>query len=180
MAKVFECELDGAVLRGEDDDDLVANVWRHVADAHPELVGTVAREDILASAREEGPAFADFRVHAALPALDLERARRFYAEKLGLTPTAETEKGLTYACGAGSGFFLYPSAIPSRGGHTQIGIEVPSLDAAMAELRSRGVAFEDYDTGELRTVDGIVGARGGPRGAWFKDSEGNLVGVVQF
>ena len=55
MAKVFECSLDGTLIRGADDDELVANVWRHVEGAHPELVGRVAREDILASAREMGP-----------------------------------------------------------------------------------------------------------------------------
>jgi hypothetical protein len=53
MAKVFECERDGVVLRGADDDELIANVERHVADAHPDLVGKVSREDVLAAAREE-------------------------------------------------------------------------------------------------------------------------------
>jgi hypothetical protein len=52
MAKVFECERDGVVMRGEDDDELVANVERHVADAHPDLVGKLSRHDILASATE--------------------------------------------------------------------------------------------------------------------------------
>ena len=53
MAKVFECERDGVVLRGADDDELIANVERHDADAHPDLVGKVSREDVLAAAREE-------------------------------------------------------------------------------------------------------------------------------
>jgi hypothetical protein len=53
MAKVFECERDGVAIRGEDDDELVANVERHVADAHPDLVGKLSRDDILASATEE-------------------------------------------------------------------------------------------------------------------------------
>jgi hypothetical protein len=52
MAKVFECEMDGALLRGEDDDELVANVERHLGEAHPDLVGTLSREQILASAKE--------------------------------------------------------------------------------------------------------------------------------
>jgi hypothetical protein len=52
MAKLFECERDGVVMRGEDDDELVANVERHVADAHPDLVGKLTRDDILASANE--------------------------------------------------------------------------------------------------------------------------------
>lgn len=52
MAKEFECERDGVVIRGADDDELVANVERHVAEAHPDLVGKVRREDIIAAARE--------------------------------------------------------------------------------------------------------------------------------
>jgi hypothetical protein len=52
MAKVFECERDGVVIRGEDDDELLANVQRHIADAHPDLVGKLSRDDFLAIARE--------------------------------------------------------------------------------------------------------------------------------
>jgi hypothetical protein len=53
MAKVFECERDGVVIRGEDDDELLADVERHVADAHPDLVGKLSRADILAIAKDE-------------------------------------------------------------------------------------------------------------------------------
>ena len=52
MAKVFECERDGAVIPGEDEDELVVNVERHVAEAHPDLVGKLSREQILAGAKE--------------------------------------------------------------------------------------------------------------------------------
>ena len=52
MAKAFECERDGVVIRGEDDDELVATVERHIADAHPDLVGKLSRGQILAMARE--------------------------------------------------------------------------------------------------------------------------------
>jgi hypothetical protein len=51
MAKEFECERDGVVIRGEDDDELVANVERHIADAHPDLVGKLSRDDVLATAK---------------------------------------------------------------------------------------------------------------------------------
>jgi hypothetical protein len=51
MAKQFECERDGVVIRGEDDDELVANVERHVAEAHPDLVGKLTRDDVLATAK---------------------------------------------------------------------------------------------------------------------------------
>jgi hypothetical protein len=52
MAKTFECERDGVVIRGADDDELAANVDRHVAEAHPDLVGKLSRDDILAAATE--------------------------------------------------------------------------------------------------------------------------------
>lgn len=52
MSKEFECERDGVVIRGADDDELGANVERHIAEVHPDLVGKVAREDILAAAKE--------------------------------------------------------------------------------------------------------------------------------
>jgi len=122
--------------------------------------------------------FDQFHVYAALPATDLARARRFYAETLGLTPEQRADE-LRYECG-GSAFFVFPTSISSRGGHTQAGIEVPDIKAAVAELKSRGVTFEEYDTPELRTVDGIATQPGGDRAAWFTDSEGNMLALVQF
>jgi catechol 2,3-dioxygenase-like lactoylglutathione lyase family enzyme len=122
----------------------------------------------------------EYRVHTALPAIDIERAKRFYAEKLGLAPTQQRPDGLRYDCADGTALFLFPTSTSDRGGHTQAGIEVPDIEAAVVELRLRGVAFEEYDTPELKTVDGIATEPGGDRAAWFKDSEGNLLGLVQF
>lgn len=122
----------------------------------------------------------EYRIHTALPATDLARAKRFYAEKLDLEPTAQRAQGLRYAFADGTAIFLFPTSISNRGGHTQVGIEVPDIEAAVIELKSRGVVFEEYQTPELRTVDGIATEPGGDRGAWFKDSEGNLLGLVQF
>jgi catechol 2,3-dioxygenase-like lactoylglutathione lyase family enzyme len=119
------------------------------------------------------------RVYAALPAADLDRAKRFYDEKLGLTSQALPDE-LRYECGDGSAFLVFATSISSRGGHTQAGIEVADIEATVAELRSRGVIFEEYDTPELRTVDGIATQPGGDRAAWFKDTEGNMLALVQF
>jgi predicted enzyme related to lactoylglutathione lyase len=119
------------------------------------------------------------RVYAALPAADLDRAKRFYDEKLGLT-SQELPDELRYECGDGSAFLVFATSISSRGGHTQAGIEVADIEATVAELRSRGVIFEEYDTPELRTVDGIATQPGGDRAAWFKDTEGNMLALVQF
>ena len=125
-------------------------------------------------------------VATRLPAQDLERARRFYAEKLGLHPLEERPGGLRYRCGD-SYFALFASAGAPLGTHTQMGWEVDDIEAAVAELRARGVVFEEYDLPGLKTVNGIADVEGnypskggvGERGAWFRDSEGNLIGIGQ-
>jgi hypothetical protein len=87
---------------------------------------------------------------------------------------------LQYALGNGSGIVVFPSSVTNRGGHTQAGIEVDDIDAAVRELRSRGVTFEEYHTSNFETSDGIATETDGSRAAWFKDSEGNLLVVVEF
>ncbi|MEO3756199.1 VOC family protein [Streptomyces sp. B6B3] len=124
------------------------------------------------------------RVATRLPAQDLERARRFYAERLGLRPVDERPGGLLYRC-AGTEFALFQSTGASSGTFTQMAFEVGDLDAVMAGLRRRGVVFEEVDVPGLRTRDGIAEVEGnypskgarGERGAWFRDSEGNMLGV---
>lgn len=127
----------------------------------------------------------DGRVATRLPAQDLERARAFYAEKLGLEPIERREGGLRYVCTAGE-FALFDSAGSASGDHTQMGWEVDDIEATVRDLRRRGVVFEEYDLPGLKTVDGIAEIKGnypskgsGERGAWFRDSEGNLLGIGQ-
>jgi catechol 2,3-dioxygenase-like lactoylglutathione lyase family enzyme len=127
----------------------------------------------------------DSNVATRLPAKDLARARRFYAEKLGLEPTEERPGGLRYQCGNGN-FALFQSAGAASGTHTQMGWEVADIEATVSELRMRGVVFEEYDQPGLKTVNGIANIEGnypskgvGERAAWFKDSEGNLIGIGQ-
>ena len=126
------------------------------------------------------------RVATRLPAQDLDRARRFYSERLGLEPVDERPGGLLYRCG-GTDFALFQSTGASPGTFTQMGWEVADLEQVVAELRRRGVVFEEVDMPGLRTKEGIAeidgnypskGARG-ERGAWFRDSEGNLLGIGQ-
>jgi len=119
----------------------------------------------------------DARIDAALPASDLERARRFYEEKLGLTPASEFEGGLVYEGAEGTRFLLFPSFGAPSGDHTQIGFTVSDFDAEVAELRSRGVVFEEYDLPGLKTVDGVAEFAAG-KTAWFKDSEGNVLSIA--
>jgi catechol 2,3-dioxygenase-like lactoylglutathione lyase family enzyme len=124
-------------------------------------------------------------VATRLPAQDLDRARRFYAEKLGLEPVEERPGGLLYRCGTGS-FAVFQSAGTAAGTYTQMGWEVADIVATVAALRSRGVVFEEYNLPGLETRDGVATIQGnypskgtGEYGAWFKDSEGNLLGIGQ-
>jgi catechol 2,3-dioxygenase-like lactoylglutathione lyase family enzyme len=127
----------------------------------------------------------DARVATRIPAQDLARARRFYAEKLGLEPIEEREGGLLYRCASGE-FALFASAGAASGTSTQMGFEVDDIEATVAELRRRGVVFEQVDIPGLETVDGIAEIAGNypskgtdDRGAWFRDSEGNLLAIGQ-
>jgi catechol 2,3-dioxygenase-like lactoylglutathione lyase family enzyme len=125
-------------------------------------------------------------VSARIPARDLERARAWYAEKLGLTPSEERPGGLRYRCGD-SWFALFESSGSASGDHTQMSWEVDDIEGTVAELRARGVVFEEFDLPGLRTGNGIADVAGnypsrggvGERAAWFRDSEGNLLGLGQ-
>ncbi|MFJ9097205.1 VOC family protein [Streptomyces sp. NPDC102405] len=124
------------------------------------------------------------RVATRLPAQDLDRARRFYAEKLGLEPVDERPGGLLYRCG-GTDFALFRSAGASPGTFTQMGWEVDDIETVVSQLQQRGVVFEDVDLPGFRTKNGIADIDGnyptknarGERAAWFRDSEGNLLGI---
>jgi catechol 2,3-dioxygenase-like lactoylglutathione lyase family enzyme len=127
----------------------------------------------------------DSQVATRLPAQDLERARAFYAEKLGLEPIEERPGGLRYRCGD-SYFVLFQSTGRASGESTQMAFEVDDIEAVVAELRGKGVVFEEVDVPGLKTVNGIADVEGnypskgvGERGGWFRDSEGNLLGVGQ-
>lgn len=129
--------------------------------------------------------FENAEVSTRLPAQNLERARAFYSQKLGLEPLEEREGGLRYRCGNGY-FSVFQSAGRASGDHTQMAFEVDDIESVVADLRRRGVEFEEVDDPGLRTVDGIADIEGnypskgvGERGAWFRDSEGNLLGVGQ-
>lgn len=121
-----------------------------------------------------------------LPAADLERARRFYADQLGLEPAEERPGGLSYECG-GTSFVVYQSTGRASGEFTQMGFYVADIESTVAELRERGVQFEEVDRPGMRTIGGIADIEGhypstgavGERAAWFHDSEGNLLGVAQ-
>ena len=119
---------------------------------------------------------ADAKVANRLPAQDLDRARAFYADKLGLRPVEERPGGLLYRPAGGGEFALFASAGASSGTHTQMAFEVDDIEALAAELRRRGVTLE---VDEITEVEGNYPSKGGrgERAIWFRDSEGNVLGA---
>ena len=113
-----------------------------------------------------------------IPAADVARARRFYEQKVGLTAREEVAGGVVYECGNGSWIFLYPSAGAGTSQASQAFWQVDDLAAEVADLRERGVVFEEYDLPGLKTVNGIA-TGGGTKAAWFKDTEGNIMALIQ-
>jgi catechol 2,3-dioxygenase-like lactoylglutathione lyase family enzyme len=125
------------------------------------------------------------RAITKLPAQDLDRARRFYRDRLGLEAVEERDGGLRYVCGT-TEFHVFRSSGTASGASTQIGFEVEDIDWVVAELRVRGVRFEAFDiagfdvTGDIVNVPDNYPSKGsGERGAFFRDSEGNLLAIGQ-
>jgi catechol 2,3-dioxygenase-like lactoylglutathione lyase family enzyme len=119
----------------------------------------------------------NFEVWATIPARDLEKARRWYSDKLGLTPDEERADGLLYNC-KNSGFTIYETQFSGTAQNTLMALRTDNLEREMAGMRSKGVKFEDYDFPGLKTVNGIANI-GGLRGAWFKDGDGNILSVIE-
>jgi catechol 2,3-dioxygenase-like lactoylglutathione lyase family enzyme len=119
----------------------------------------------------------DSDTYTTIPVSDLERARHFYTETLGLSPAMVTEGGVMYRSG-GTQFFVYPSAFKASG-HTQMSWVVAHIKAEVAALRARGIEFEEFDRPGIKTVDGIGQSGPGVWTAYFRDPDGNLLGLTQ-
>ncbi len=119
----------------------------------------------------------DRPTHSTLPATDIARAKAWYKEKLGLDPVDEQEQAIRFEV-AGTAFILYPTPNTNRGGHTQMGFTVDDIDAEIADLKGRGVVFEEYDFPGLKTENSVATNSAG-KAAWFIDSEGNTLGLFQ-
>ena len=120
-----------------------------------------------------------------LPAQDLERARAFYRDKLGLEPVEERVGGLRYVCG-GTEFHLFSSTGKASGASTQMAFEVEDLEATLTDLRARGLTLERFEMSgfEVRgdtivAPDNYPSKGTGELGTYFYDSEGNLIGIAQ-
>ena len=120
---------------------------------------------------------ADAPLTAVIPASDIERAKHFYGDTLGLKLIDDRKEVVLFESGD-TRFHVYRTPSGGQAAHTLAGWTVEDLDAEMTELRGRGVTFEEYDLPGLKTVNGVV-EDSGMRGAWFKDSEGNILSVVQ-
>jgi catechol 2,3-dioxygenase-like lactoylglutathione lyase family enzyme len=115
-----------------------------------------------------------------LPVTDLERARKFYAERLGLRPSGERspQDAIVLEAGHGTKLELLKRDQPTKAEHTALTFEVDDIDREVTELEGRGVRFEDYNLPGLKTERHIA-RMDGERAAWFKDTEGNLLCIHQ-
>jgi catechol 2,3-dioxygenase-like lactoylglutathione lyase family enzyme len=113
---------------------------------------------------------------ATIPVRDLDRARGFYVDVLGLEHVATSDAGVLLRAGDGR-LLLYRSSAPPPG-HTLAGFEVEALDPVIPALKQRGVRFEDYDVPGLKTIDHVAWI-GPERAAWFRDSEENILSISE-
>ena len=120
--------------------------------------------------------FADSPCRPTIAVRDKSKAIAFFGGVLGLKLVDQNQPGATFECGGGTYLEIYPSTFAGTAKSTVAGFQVSDLEATMGELRSRGIAFEEYET--PRTVEGV--AQLGPnRGAWFKDPDGNIFALVE-
>jgi predicted enzyme related to lactoylglutathione lyase len=117
------------------------------------------------------------RMYSYIPAKDVARARKFYEEKLGIKPKQETAGGVVYEFGNGTACFLYPTPNAGTSQASQAFWQVDDIEREVADIKARGVKFEKYDMPEM-DENGISTA-GGAKAAWFKDTEGNIMALIQ-
>jgi catechol 2,3-dioxygenase-like lactoylglutathione lyase family enzyme len=123
----------------------------------------------------------DCRVGAAIPVKDMDEARNFYENTLGLKVMEDRPDGVAFEGAGGTGFLVFTSSGASDGSFTQLSWECTDVEAEVADLRSRGVTFEQYDMpGFTSDANGIVTMEDGTKGAWFKDPAGNLLAIGEF
>lgn len=116
-------------------------------------------------------------IRAYIPASNIARARKFYEGTLGFRPKLEYAGGVIYECG-GSEVFMYPTPNAGTSKASQAFWQVADVESEVADLKARGVAFEEYDMPGI-TMTNSIATGGGAKTAWFKDSEGNILAVSQ-
>ena len=163
--------VDGIMTGKDSEGATVLNAWFRDGDGN--WISMVEQSD------HPGEPPAGMGVGAMLAAADLARARAWYAEKLGLQPRHVMDEELVYWQGA-TNFSMYKTAAAGTAKNTVAVWRVDDLRAEAGALRSRGVVFGDYEIGGVKTVDGIYSdPDDGSLAAWFVDSEGNTLGLVE-
>ena len=119
----------------------------------------------------------DSMIVATVPVTDLDRAKRFYGETLGLTILWENPASARFSCGGGTQLSVFRRA-PSTADHTLAHFEVSDIEAVVRELEDSEVSFVDYAEGPLQTT-GHIAQLGPARAAWFRDPDGNALGLRQ-
>ena len=119
-----------------------------------------------------------YPLYAYIPARDMARAREFYEGRVGLKPKEEVNGGVVYEFAQGTACFLYPTPNAGTSQASQAFWSVDDVDALIVALKKRGVVFEDYDMPGEKSPAGAISA-GGAKAAWFKDSEGNIMALIQ-
>jgi predicted enzyme related to lactoylglutathione lyase len=113
-----------------------------------------------------------------IPAKDMKRARQFYEQQLGFKPKQEFAGGVVYEFGDHTSCFMYPTPNAGTSSASQAFWQVDDVEREVAELKAKGVKFEEYDTPEMKTRSGIASGNG-TKAAWFKDTEGNIMALIQ-
>ena len=117
-------------------------------------------------------------LYAYIPAQDVGRARKFYEDKLGFKPKEQVEGGVVYEFGERTACFLYPTPNAGTSKASQAFWQVDDIEREVTELKKRGVKFEEYDMPGMPGKNSIY-TGGGAKAAWFKDSEGNILALIQ-
>ena len=116
-------------------------------------------------------------MYSYIPAKDVARARAFYEEKFGFKPKEVTADGVTYEFAKGTACFLYPTPNAGTSQASQAFWQVEDVEKEVTELMSRGVKFEKYDMPDIDEKG--ISTAGGAKAAWFKDTEGNIMALIQ-
>ena len=117
-------------------------------------------------------------MYAYIPAKDMARARKFYEQTLGFKPKQEENGGVVYEFGKHTACFMYPTPNAGTSAASQAFWSVKDVDREIVELKARGVVFEQYDAGPIKTDERGI-ATPGPKQAWFKDPAANILSVIQ-
>jgi catechol 2,3-dioxygenase-like lactoylglutathione lyase family enzyme len=122
-----------------------------------------------------------FPIYPVLAASDLARAKAWYEEKLGMTPSIDQEMGLWYECGDGTWLLVYPTGAAGTAQNTQAHFQVTDIEKLMDDLRGRGVTFEEYDFDPFTQMHkgGGLYEYEGYKTVFVKDSEGNTIEIAQ-